>query len=298
MDNNNPWPLAENPFDNRTKRSRKAMHKIGADHKDKLDVKAATSAFFASLQGLYIPIWTNWTAAYNAWVNANAAWNSCTRKLEGMLDTLRVDPPGEGRSLIDQWEGAIAGLWSRTGSMYEYFFPQGREPFTEGTRESTIQAVATLSTRLIEKTAIIQSERANLELQLDALVAAGATVPDELQDAVQLARDREATVTRLGNRINAFAGSLQAARSEQQGCEGTVALASSALDKQRVRLARRLLKNFYLIADHHCDVEAPEPNPQFAAADYFDLATLMRPNGEGDDGEEEPPAPVPPPPAP
>ena len=295
MDNNNPWPQVENPFDNRTKKSRKAMHKIGTDHKDKIQPKSLTDAFFSGIYTLFLPIWNDWAAAYDAWVNANAAWNSCTRKLEGLLDVLRVDPPGEGRSLIDQWEGSIAGLWSSTGSMYEFFFPQGRAPFTEGTRESIMQAVGTLSTRLIEKLPGIVTERTNLESQVNSM---GALVTDELADALQVARDRESTVTRLANRINAFHGSLAAARSKQQGCEGAVGLASSALDKQRVRLARRLLKNFYLIADHHCDVEAPEPNPQFVAADYFDLETIMRPNGEGDDADEDPPAPVTPPPAP
>lgn len=296
MDTSNPWIHVENPFDNRTKESRKVMNALATDHHSRLLARQPQGGFWVTLLPAWQTEYNTWHTRYEAWVNASAAWNSCTRALEGLLEQLQVAPPGEGRSLIDSWAGRLEGLFGKASSHYEFLLPQGREPFTRGTREGIIGAVHGLAQRLQTRLTPLTAEESALQAQVDALVAAGATVPESIADALQEAKDRTAGVTQLMGKVSAFHTKLFDARNAQQGCEGELRVAATAVEAQRVRIARQMFKNFGLILAHFCDPASPAPDPQFAAADLFDLATLQRPKSEDEPEEPEPePAPVPPP---
>lgn len=284
----------ENQFLNATNGSRKRCKTIADDHHAKLNARVGTHASLPALLTAWTPVYTAWTAAYNTWQNARASYRACTQKMDNVTAELRVTPPGGGRSRLDEWEGRIAGLWGVNEPMYQYLFPQGREPFTRQGRDATIAEVLNLSTRMGTKVAEVTVERDNLQLQVDTLTNNGVTPPDALLDSLALAKDRVDTLTLLANRINAFHGQMLAARDDQQGREADLDAAAIEVEKQRVRICRRMYANMGTLIGIYTDTDSPEGEPQMEVAEFFQFELLSL-TTEEEEPIPEPPAPPGPP---
>lgn len=287
------WHYLENQFDNATVSSRLRMNILIVDHAAKLGAKAGAHVTFQTLNTALIPVFSIWQLTYNDWRNKKAAYHSATLTLENLLAVLQISPPGAGRSRIDEWESSISGCFGTSDPYYKHFFPLGREPFTRSGRDNIIVEVGTLHTRLAEKLVPLQNEASAADAPVAALIAAGASVPAVLQDALDAANARTACVASLIPRVASFHAQLYAARTDQQGKEGLLDTASSAVELQRRRACRRLYSNLGRLMSHYTEnPDAPEEEPQYAVTDFFDLDTLMR------TGEEEEPDPAPPAPPP
>lgn len=294
MDKIESWPFIQNFFENRTRGSFKVTDILVEDHYDKLTASISLP-FINTLHGAWVPYRTAWKQAWNAWRSITNSWHTCTRALENALRELLVSPGGESRSLLDDWEKRIAAQWPATSALYRHFFPQGREEFTTGAREATIQAVQSLSTRLTEKLTVLQAEQATQQTAANVYIQAGQPVPLEVQRELNRANARVVLAGELAQETDAFHSRLDTLRSEQQGCEGQIVPATTELEKQRIRVCRAMFKNFHALAVEYMDTESSAGDPQYAAAGYFDLNVLMRPKSEDPPDDEPPPAPVPPP---
>lgn len=284
----------ENQFLNATRYSRKRCKILAEDHNAKLSARAPSLAALTTLLNAWTPIYNAWNTAYNTWQNARANYRACTQKMDNLTAELRVTPPGGGRSRLDEWEGRIAGLWGVNEPFYQYLFPQGREPFTRQGRDATIAEVGNLSARMAAKLGEVTIERDNLQTQMDALTNANVTPPDSLVDALELAKDRVDTLNLLANRINAFHGQMLAARSDQQGRESDVDTAAIEVEKQRVRICRRMYANMGTLIGLYTDTESPEGEPQMEVAEFFQFELLSL-TTEDEEPIPEPPAPPEPP---
>lgn len=278
----------ENQFLNATRKSRKRCKILADDHHAKLAARLALNPALPVMQGTWLPIYNAWITAYNAWQNARANYRACTQKMDNLTAELRVTPPGGGRSRLDEWEGRVAGLWGVNDPVYQYLFPQGREPFTRQGRDATISEVLNLSTRMATKLSDLTAERDNLQQQVDTLNNNNVTPPDALLDALELAKDRVDTLTLLANRINAFHGQMLAARNDQQSREGDLDAAAVEVEKQRVRICRRMYANMGTLIGLLTEVDSPEAEPQLEVAEFFQFELLSQ------TAEEEEPVPDPP----
>ena len=294
MDKIEGWPFIQNFFENRTRGTYKVTDIIVEDHHDKLTA-AISDTFINTMMLAWIPYYTSWKQAWNGWRSIRNSWHTCTRSLENALRELLVSPGGEGRSLLDDWEKRIAAQWPVTSALYQHFFPQGREEFTTGAREATIQAVQSLSSRLIEKLPLLQTEQGNRQTAADVYTQSNQPVPPEVQRELNRANARVTLATELAEETDAFHSRINTLRGEQQGCEGQIVSATTELEEQRIRICRVMFKNFHDLASKHMDVESAAKNPQYAAVGFFDLNVLMRPKSEDPPDDEPPPAPVPPP---
>lgn len=286
----------ENQFLNATRDSRKRCKTLADDHNAKLVARVNSNAALPPLLAAWTPVYNLWNTTYNNWQFARANYRACTQKMDNLTEQLRVTPVGGGRSKLDEWEGRVAGLWATTDPVYQFLFPQGREPFTRQGRDATIAEVLNLSTRMASKLPALTTERDNLQVQYDAAIAGAQTPADSLIDALELAKDRVDALTLMANRINAFYGQMNSARLDQQGRESDLDEAARAVEKQRIRICRRMYANMGALIGIYTDIDSPEDEPQMEVAKFFqfELLSLTTP-------EEEPipePAPEPAPPVP
>ena len=293
MDKIESWPSIQNIFENRTRRSYKVADILVEDHHDKL-TKSISIVFINTMHTAWVPYYNAWKQAWNAWNSVRNEWHSCTRELENALAELLTSPGGNGRSLLDEWESRIAAEWPTTTSMYKHIFPLGRAEFTTHAREATIQAVRSLHSRLTEKIGGLQQELAVAQAAVDFYTQSNQTIPPAVQDTLAVAQSRVAVVTRVAERADAFHLRLDAARSAQQGCEGAIVPATVELEKQRIRVCRRMCADFHDLAGHYLKTDSADRNPQYAAAGFFDLNVLMRPKSEDPPDDNPPPPPAPP----
>jgi hypothetical protein len=284
----------ENQFLNATRDSRKRCRMLAEDHNGKLAARAAGNPVITAIQTGWLPVFNAWTLAYNNWQIARAAYRSCTQKLDNLTEQLRVTPTGGGRSKLDEWEGRVAGLFAVADPVYQYLFPQGREPFTRQGRDATIAEVLTLSTRIAAKLPELTTARDNVQLQVDALVAGAVTPPDALLDELALAQERVETLGIFANRINAFHGAMLAARNDQQGRESDLDATALEVEKQRIRICRRMYANMGTLIGIYTETDSPEPEPQLKVAEFFQFELLSLTTAEEEPiPEPEPPVPVP-----
>lgn len=293
MDKIESWPFIQNFLENRTRNNFKVADILVEDHHDKL-TKSISIVFINTMHTAWVPYYNAWKQAWNAWNSVRNEWHSCTRELENALAELLTSPGGNGRSLLDDWESRISAEWPTTTSMYKHFFPQGRAEFNTGAREATIQAVRNLHTRLTEKIGGLQQELAVAQAAADFYTQSNQPIPPAVQETLDTAKSRVAVVTRVSERADAFHLRLDSARGAQQGCEGAIVPATAALEKQRNRVCRQMLKNFHNLAGNYMDTESADQNPQYAAAGFFDLNVLMRPKSEDPPDDNPPPPPAPP----
>lgn len=280
----------ENQFLNATRYSRKRCKIIADDHNAKLVARAGGLPALAAMLTAWTPVYTAWGAAYSVWQNARAAYRACTQKMDNLTAELRVSPPAGGRSRLDEWEGRIAGLWAVSEPVYQFLFPQGREPFTRQGRDATITEIHDLATRMAAKVTEVTQERDALQAQMDALTNNNITPPDALVDALELAKDRADTLGLLANRVSGFHGQMLAARDDQQGRESDLTAAAVEVEKQRVRICRRMYANMGTLIGLFTDTDSSEPEPQIEVAEFFQFALLSQ-TSEEEEPVPEPPAP-------
>lgn len=296
MDKVESWPFIQDFFNNRTKGSFKVTDLLAVDHDDKLKGAGITSPYHAGLHAEWLPFFVLWKSAWNKWHNTYNEWHSCTHALELLLSELLESPGGDGRSLLDSWESRFLAHWSASSTMYQHCFPEGRAAFTTGAREATIQAVHQLHTRLLEKLSPLQQEQTNLQNEVNALLGAGQPVPAQLQARLDAANARVVFVDTLAAEVGNFHTTIHTARSAQQNCEGAITPATVELEKQRIRISRRMLLNFHDLATHYLRADFEAEDAQYAAAGFYDLTILMRPKSEDPPDVPPPPAPAPGPP--
>lgn len=272
---NESWHYLENQFDGVTRESRKRMDAILADTFPKLVAGTAANSAIAPLVTILTPAKTAWDTVYGQWANARAASRAATQQVENLLFVLRREPaPGE-RSHVDAWESRLSAEWARSHAVYAYLLPQGREPFTLGTREQMIGAVEQFGKRLTDQAGKLQAEAAQPGLAADK--AARLT--------------RQATLlTELAGDVSAFFAQLDAARDAQQQREGELDGLSGQVEAARVIAATALYK---VLGSLMAIFAEPPQRSQVTA--FFDLTLIMNPPKAGEDEEEELPAdPVPP----
>jgi hypothetical protein len=277
------WHYLENQFDNATVDSRKRMNILVADFKAKIGARAGEHATFASINTEFATHATAWTTAYNGWRNKLAQYRGATQTLENLLEVLALSGAGGTRSKIDEWDSRLQAHWGAHDPVYVTLLPQGRAPFTTGGRDARIAEVGALATRLGEQAPIQNTVVTALQVQMDAITSGGGTPPQELVDAFEDAQDRLATLQSLQTKVAAFSTSLQNARNAQQGVEGQVDAAATAVEARRLTLAQELYGHLGTLMKHFRTTAT-------AAGDFFDLDTLME---SGSDEEPEPP-PAPP----
>lgn len=258
------WHYLENQFDNSTRNSRKRMNILIEDHAAKLTAGAGGNATVAAARTALVTPRTNWQSAYQSWRNASAAYQAATLTLENALAVLRRSPGPGLRSKIDEWESKVAAFWGQGSPHYEYLFPRGREPFTEGARDEIISCVTELAGRLSTKGA-----------ELTTAAGDPALTPEE---AAELA-EQGAAISELGGKVGIFHTSLNGARTGQQEKEGAVDTLSTQVEVRRKEAAVALYGNLGQLMHEF------RANPDAVAA-YFDLDTLMK---SGPDEEPVPP---------
>jgi len=257
------WHYLENQFLSVTKKRRGLADAIYKDHLAKLTGKLPGNAALAPLLAVVNAAGGPWSAKYGEWKNARAEYRGATQGVENLLDVLRKKPVGGGRSKIEEWDSKIRAHWSPGDPIYATLLPQGREPFTTGTRDGMLDEVGLLAGR-------IQPQADQLTAAITAALAAGA-------DATLLTEQRDALVA-LKPSVVAFSAQVNAARSLQTQKEGFVDEFSEQLEPLRVGLCVALYRNvgslMAMLAPH-----------QTAVAGYFDLQLIMAPPA-GDDEDE------------
>ncbi len=206
---NNTWKFIENPFLSATADSRRKMDRIVEDHDAKLDAASTEPGANPELAVLFTawgPKKTEWDTAYDAWRNARAGYKGGTVTVENLLNQLHTKPGLEEDSKIENWDNRIRAVAPRGSALYTTLLPQGRAPFSGGTRDGMINEVKLLGQRL----------------------AAQTTKPE---------------LVALGTEVSAFHTQLDNARTGQQGQEGDVTLDASEIEEARKMMARVLYGN-------------------------------------------------------
>lgn len=262
------WHYLENQFDSVTKGRRGRMDSILNDTYVKLNAAVGQNAAYLPIRdGLSDPK-TAWETAYADWKNKRANWRGATQALENLLSALSVAPAPGSRSKIDKWESRIANYWAVTHPIYATLLPRGRDPFTEGTRDSIIDEVEQFGVRVAAKS-------------VELLAAAGdPNLPPA--EAAELTEQGNALAV-LGTEVTAFHGELNGARTAQQQQEGMVDQCSASCEQKRVDAADALYKVLAQLMAMHWTKEA---RPMVAG--FFDLTLLMETSQPGDEEEEEP----------
>ena len=121
-----------------------------------------------------------------------------------------MKPGPEDDSKIENWDNRIRTVTPRGSALYTTLLPQGRAPFSQGTRDNIINEVKALGVRLGKQT----------------------TKPD---------------LVTLGTEVTAFFGQLDAARSGQQGLEGDTDMDATDIETARKAIAAALYGNLGML---------------------------------------------------
>lgn len=261
------WHYLENQFASVTAGNRKLMHAILKDHYDKLAAGVPGDARLQPLMGVLDPVYTEWTQKYGAWKNSQAAYRSASQAMLNLLDVLRERPPGGGRSKIDEWASKIASYWSASDPNYDFLLPQGREPFTTGSRDEMIGEVERLGQRLLTK---------------KAELAAAAADPQLDEPEQQALTEQANAMDALAAKVSAFHAQLSAARTLQTQKEGAVDQLSGQVRPARLAAADAL---YHSLAGLMAIFYKAEGRDQVTG--FFDLTLIMSPP-EPSDQEPDP----------
>lgn len=125
-----PWKFAANTFLTVTERRIPLMSEILHDHQPKLALAAATEPSFATVNTETTALLTQWDAAEQVVVNAEAAQLSATAAFEDKLASLTRKPDIDTNSPIETWDSTIRAQVPYQGTVYQLLLPHGRETLT------------------------------------------------------------------------------------------------------------------------------------------------------------------------
>jgi hypothetical protein len=134
------WLFLTNPFLTAAKRAYSIALKISTYHDAQL-LAHNSDAFFAGLYASYHPLHLAISTAYSNWKSQGGTQKGSTLTVNQLLDLLN-------KSKLNTWEYAIMGVYQKGTPGYVALFPQGRAPFSKGSKESRIAAVKQLGTSL------------------------------------------------------------------------------------------------------------------------------------------------------
>lgn len=266
------WHYLENQIESVTAGNRKLMNAILLDHHAKLTAAALSDARLAPLVTFLAPVFADWGEKYGAWKNAQAGYRSASQALENFLAILREQPPGGGRSKLDEWVSKIAAFWPEGHPHYDFLLPRGREPFTRGSRDEMIGEVGRLAERLGEKAT-----------ELGALAAAPGNTPAQTAEFTEQSNAMDA----VQDKVLSFHGQLEGARTVQTQKEGALDQLSAQVRPARLAAADAL---YHDLAALMAIFYRAEDRDQVTG--FFDLALIMTPPAPSDD---QPDPAVPPP---
>lgn len=213
MPSSTTWKYVVNQFDAATADSRVAMNKIAQDHDPKLkaaSLEPGADPRLAQLHTDYQVDLGQWDTAYALWRNTKDGYGGGTNAFEGLLRALAVKASAEETSKVENWDSRIRAEVPHGGTIYTALMPQGRAPFSAGSREEILDAVKGLGTRLSAQTT------------KPALVA-------------------------LGVEVTGFYNQLKAARDAQQGMEGGTDMTADQIEVERAAMATALYGNLGML---------------------------------------------------
>ena len=282
------WTALDNPFTTAFQDSRKGLHAFFVDHYGKLQTRAPEHADLAAIFLGTQPVRTAWLADYGAWQQDRNQWHGATTLVENIVATLRVAPPGGGRSILDEWVSQIEACFATGSEDYQAFLPQGREPFTKSGYEALLAALNTFQGALAQRINPLQGAQAAAQAAVDALVAANLPVPPEMAKALRLAKLRAETVDALAAEVATFHQKLLTARTAQNALEAKVDNDVATLTMTTANVFLHLHANFGLLLGHFLTVNVQSDDPQLAVAAFYDLAQLG-PNAPAPPPDDPPP---------
>ncbi len=133
------WHYLENTFSNVTERNYKKALIISNYHD--AAIKAAMDAEpdpdFATLYNRYHPLHVALVEEYTRWKNAGGIQEGNTLNLEQLLGLMVTK--------LDNWDPRIQIVHAKTTPRYKQIFPDGKKPFYQGSKDTRVEAVNTLS---------------------------------------------------------------------------------------------------------------------------------------------------------
>jgi hypothetical protein len=134
------WLYLKNPFLTAAKKTYAIALKISTYHDAQL-LAHQSDPFFAGIYASYHPLHLAISTGYSNWKSQGGTQKSSTLTVNQLLDLVN-------KSRLNAWEYAILGVFQKGTPGYVALFPQGRAPFTKGSKESRIAAVKQLGVSL------------------------------------------------------------------------------------------------------------------------------------------------------
>ena len=240
-----PWKYAENTFLAVTVGSFKLMNILMGDHAARI-AQAVTAVNPPDSD--FTNIQGRTTPVKAAWDAAYNAWIAARGVYKGKTQALEAKLADLSALRIKQWDIAVQGVFLEGTPEYTQLLPNGRGPFQQGAYDLRIAEVKALQTRL-----------GNFS---------GANP----------------TLATLATTVGTFHTEMKALRDGQQGQEGAVNVASTALEGQRVAAANLLFQNLGRLMEKFFTLPSK-------IEDYFDMSYIR--DGAPPPLEEPPAPPVP-----
>jgi hypothetical protein len=134
------WEPLENKFVNGTRTSKKRMNTVCADTGDKLDFRKAEPGI-GPLHLYYQPRRVLFQSKYALWFSTSGTYRAATQSLERFKAEL-------SGVKAKRWDIKVQNHYIDDPDAYKAIFPSGRSPFQEGSYESRIIALQSLSNAL------------------------------------------------------------------------------------------------------------------------------------------------------
>jgi hypothetical protein len=175
------WEPLENKFVNGTNGSFKRMNIVCADTGDKIDFRKAETGI-GPLNTYYQPKRLAFQSKYALWFTTNGTYNAATQTVERYFKEL-------SSTKAKRWDVKVENEYIDDPDKYKAIFPNGRGPLQEGSYESRLIALQSLSNALTGIEALRETKT-----EVDTFLA-------QLQAARTLQQGKESMVQELSRQV-------------------------------------------------------------------------------------------------